>query len=164
MTNPVLDLLLLHFCLVRTRYFLLRLSPLLFCHYSKTIDPIVSLLISAQLLKLSALNVLLQKEKRCRLKHFGKKLHLPPSHDTSKFKDNEQRNSPAFEEVLLSTISSVSCFNWWNVYIFISTLCHLITNKRQKNVISYKQYQMNIKTLPLSFSCQIIGSYICLQL
>ena len=58
MTKPALDSLQLQFCLVRTRYIL----PL-FCHCSRTIDPIVTLLFSSQLLGLSALCVFLQKEK-----------------------------------------------------------------------------------------------------
>ena len=48
------------------------------------------------------------RKKKCRLKHLGNKLHLPPVHDTSKIKDYEQRNSPAFQEVLLFTISCIS--------------------------------------------------------
>ena len=64
MTKPALDSLLLKFCLVRTRYILLRLSSLLFCYCSRTVDPIVLLLLSSQLLGLSALCVFLQKERR----------------------------------------------------------------------------------------------------
>ena len=64
MTKPALDSMLLQFCLVRTRYILLRLSSLLFCYCSRTIGPIVALFFSGQLLGLSALCVFLQEEKR----------------------------------------------------------------------------------------------------
>ena len=118
MTKPALDSLLYHFCLVKTRNILLRLSSFL----DPTVDPIVPLLFSIQLLRLSALNFSYRK-KKCRLKHLGKKLHLPSLHDTSKIKDYEQRNSTAFQEVLLSTISCGTCFNWCNACILISTFC-----------------------------------------
>ena len=41
------------------------------------------------------------------LKHFGKKLHPPPLHDTNEI------------EVLLSTISCASPFSWCNAYIYV---------------------------------------------
>ena len=62
-TKPALVSLLLQFCLVRTRYIMLRLSSLLFCHCSRTIDPIVPLLFSSQLFGLSVFCVFWQKEK-----------------------------------------------------------------------------------------------------
>ena len=62
MTKPTLDSLLLHFCLVRTKNILRRLISLLFFHCSRTIDPIAPLLLSTLLLRLSVLNVVLQKK------------------------------------------------------------------------------------------------------
>ena len=53
------------------------------------------------------------------LKHFSKKLHPPPLHDTNEIKDYEQKNSPDFQEVLLSTISCASSFSWCNAYICV---------------------------------------------
>ena len=117
MTKPALDSVLLHFFLARTRHIFLSLSLLLFCHCSRKIYPIVPLLFSTQLLRFNALTMFLNKEKKCKLKHLGKKLHLSPPYDTNKIKVYEQRNSPAFQKALLSTISCISCFNWCNGYI-----------------------------------------------
>ena len=64
MTKPTLDSLLLNFCLVRTTNILLRLSSLLPSHCSRTIDLIAPLLFPTLLLRLSVLNVVLNKEKR----------------------------------------------------------------------------------------------------
>ena len=47
----------------KSQMHLLRLSSLLFCHCSRTIHLVVPLLYSSQLLRISALNVFLQKEK-----------------------------------------------------------------------------------------------------
>ena len=116
MTKPALDSVLLHFFLTRTRYIFLSLSLLLFCHCSRKIYPIVLLLFSTQLLRFNALTMFLNKEKKCKLKQLGKKLHLSPPYDTNKIKVCEQRNSPAFQEALLYTISCISCFKWCNGY------------------------------------------------
>ena len=111
MTKPALDSVLLHFFLARTRHIFLSLSLLLFCHCSRKIYPIVPLLFSTQLLRFNALTMFLNKEKKCKLKH------LSPPYDTNKIKVCEQRNSSAFQEALLSTISCISCFEWCNGYI-----------------------------------------------
>ena len=47
----------------KSQMHLLRLNSLLFCHCSRTIHLVVPLLYSSQLLRISALNVFLQKEK-----------------------------------------------------------------------------------------------------
>ena len=56
MTKPALDLLMLDFCLVRTKYNFLSVSPFLFYHCSKAT---VLLLFPTQMLRLSVLNVFL---------------------------------------------------------------------------------------------------------
>ena len=120
--KSALDSMLLRFCFVRVRYIFLRLNLFLFFHCSRAINSIVPLLFSAQMLRLIVLNVFLHKIK-CRKKHFGKKLHTPLLYDTFKVKNYEQKNSPDFQEVLLSTISCASCFSWCNTYIYLFLRC-----------------------------------------
>ena len=93
------------------------------------------------------------KEKGCRCKH------LSLSHNTNNIQDYEWRNSPAFQEVLLSSISCASYFSSCNAYILIFTSCQLIKNKWQNSVISHKQYQVNLKTLHYCFHIKSTASH-----
>ena len=143
MTKPALDSLLLHFCLVRTRYFLHTLSLFLFCHCSRTIDTIFTQLFLKQLLRIIALNVFLHKEKSVGWNTLvGIYIfHLLMMQATLKTMNKETQQ--LFKK-LCCLPYCVSCFNSFITTIFISTLCQLITNKWHNNVISNKQYQMNL--------------------
>ena len=87
---------------------MLRLSSLLFCHCSRNNRPYCSPIAFKPTAWTKCSMCILKERKKCTLKHLGKKLHHPPLHETGKIKDYEQRNSLAFPEVLLSTMSCVS--------------------------------------------------------
>ena len=119
---PALNSLLLHFCLVRVRYIFLRLSLFLFCHCSRTLDSIVPLLLSAQMLRLSLLNVFLHKEKNVGWNTLARNyiLHLCMTQAKSKTMNKKLTRFPRSS---VTYLSCASCFSWCNAYIYLFLLC-----------------------------------------
>ena len=120
--KPAVDLLLLHFCLVRIRNILVRLGLFLFCDCSRTIDSIVSLLFSAQML--STLNEFLHKEKCVGWYTLARNYILHLRMTQAKLKTMNKKTRQIFKKfcclpyhVLPTLVGAI------HIYIFVSTLC-----------------------------------------